>query len=125
MDFKNDFSLKKCFSAFWLPFCIHFCRVNILYAPLIKKGRKKKTLMINKTCRRNVRDINTKIRISISFFTFIFLFREPYIYIYKGNTRCSFSVLLTVIWLLKSLLNLKLSLLIFNLLVILKATSQL
>jgi hypothetical protein len=38
---------------------------------------------------------------------------------------CSLSIILIVIWLLKLPLNLKLSLLIFNLLVILKVTSQL
>jgi hypothetical protein len=38
---------------------------------------------------------------------------------------CSYSILLIVMWLLKSPLNLRLSLLTFNLLVILKATSQL
>jgi hypothetical protein len=39
--------------------------------------------------------------------------------------KCSLSVFSTVMWLLKSPLNLKLSLLTFNLLVILKATLQL
>jgi hypothetical protein len=41
------------------------------------------------------------------------------------NARCSSSIFLSMMWLLKSSLNLKLSLLTFNLLVILKVTSQL
>ena len=48
---------------------------------------------------------------------------ELYIYIYGGYAMCSSSVLPTVMWLLKALLKLKLLLLSFYLLVILKVIS--